>query len=139
MGSVFLYVWRGKRGLTSSSYPSPTFFCLCFGPIFFKTCLFLWLVSAELFLNKAGRLAEKACGDGEAALCCLNGAIVRRGGGEGESFMRTEGVRGVCVLGGGGAGATQRLPQGVEGGYGGGGTEDAAVKHTVIQIGRAHV
>lgn len=73
---------------------------------FFKTCLFLCLVSLELFFfskkkqadwleeRKTGgrRVGEKACGDGEAALCRLNGAIVRRGGGEENGSPGTEGV-----------------------------------------------
>lgn len=54
----------------------------CFGPLFFfflKTCCFCgW--SAQSFSQIK---QEKARGDGEAALCRLNGAIVRHGGGEG--------------------------------------------------------
>lgn len=82
---MFVYVWGGERGLKESLHPlthPPHFFFVL--AQFFKTCLFLWLVSAEPFLNKAGRHAgeKKACGDGEAALCRLNRAIVRYGGGE---------------------------------------------------------
>lgn len=108
--------WKGLGGagggegrLKESLHPlnhQPPFFLLQF----FKTCLFLCLVSLEFFSlffflkEKAGRLVgkekergeggsgEKACGDGEAALCRLNGAIVRRGGGEENGSPGTEGV-----------------------------------------------
>lgn len=68
---------EGEESLHPLTHP-PTF--VLFWPIFFKDLLFLWLVSTELFSNKTGK---KARGDGEAALCRLNGAIVRHGGGEG--------------------------------------------------------
>lgn len=70
---------EGKESLHPLTHP-PTF-SSCFGPFFFFDLLFLWLVSTELFSNKTG--GKKAHGDGEAALCRLNGAIVRHGGGEG--------------------------------------------------------
>lgn len=73
-------LWGGERGLKESLHPlthPPLFLAQ-----FFKTCLFLWLVRAEPFLNKTGRHAEKACRDREVALCRLNRVIPRRGGGE---------------------------------------------------------
>lgn len=92
-----MYVWEVKGGLKNLFIllPIPRIFSFFFFFVlaqFFKTCLFLWSVSAEPFLNKAGRLAEKACGDGEAALCRLNRAIVRHGGGEENGSRGTEGV-----------------------------------------------
>lgn len=92
----------GERGLKESLHPltHPPHFFLSFFSFLFLFCLnflrlaffFPWPVSAEPFLNKAGRLAEKPCGDGEAALCRLNRAIVRHGGGEENGSRGTEGV-----------------------------------------------
>lgn len=84
---MFVYVWGGERGLKESLHPLTQpplffFFFLFFWPNFLRRAFFLWPVSAESFLNKAGRHAEKAFGDGEATLCRLNRAIVRHGGGE---------------------------------------------------------
>lgn len=97
---MFVYAWEVKGGLKESLHPlthQPHFFkFFFFWAQFFKTCLFLCLVSPEPFLNKAGRLVEKkkskACGDGEASLCRLNGVIVRHGGGEENGSRGTEGV-----------------------------------------------
>lgn len=88
----------GERGLKESLHPlthPPHFFFsffFLFWLNFLRLAFFLWPVSAEPFLNKAGRLTEKACGDGEAALCRLNRAIVRHGGGEENGSRGTEGV-----------------------------------------------
>lgn len=76
---------------------------------FLRLAFFLCLVSLELFFfperksrptgwkrerkkGGGGGAEKKACGDGEAALCRLNGAIVRRGGGEENGSPGTEGV-----------------------------------------------
>lgn len=94
-GRVFAHVCGGERGerISSSSYPSPPpHFCLAlFWPIFFfKTCCFCgWSAQSFSQIKQGGK---KAHGDGEAALCRLNGAIVRHGGGEGDGSWGTEGV-----------------------------------------------
>lgn len=70
---------EGEESLHPLTHP-PTF-VLFWPPFFFflKTCCFCgW--SAQSFSQIK---QEKARGDGEAALCRLNGAIVRHGGGEG--------------------------------------------------------
>lgn len=77
---------EGKESLHPLTHPPPpTHFCLAlFWPIFFffKTCCFCgWSAQSFSQIKQGGK---KAHGDGEAALCRLNGAIVRHGGGEGD-------------------------------------------------------
>lgn len=82
--SVCPCVWRRKRGknLFILLPIPPTFVLFCFGPFFFKTCCFCgWSAQSFSQIKQGGK---KAHGDGEAALCRLNGAIVRHGGGEGD-------------------------------------------------------
>lgn len=79
VGSVFVYVWGGERGLKESLHPPahpPHFFVLA---QFFKTCLFFVCVDGQclsLFLNKAGRLAEKKpVGTGRPHCVALTGRL----------------------------------------------------------------
>lgn len=109
--SVFVYVLGGKRGgwrISSSSYPSPSFGFVLFWPTFFKTCIFLWLVSTGLFLNKT---EKRPVAMGRLHCVALTGQLW--GMEEGKRIVH-EGLRMCEECRRRRSAVIQRLPQGVE-------------------------